>query len=143
MKINYFNSKPLILVFLSLGILFSSCETEEDLFVASVTLTEGDAGNIGGDFTGDGGTAIETFNWQNSLSTADYNADITASATGLFQMIVTDAEGNIVLDRTLNGSEEPDTFSGVTSEGVSGTWTVEISLTDFNGDGSFTLTEGD
>lgn len=106
-----------------------------------MTLTEGIAGNIGGDFTGNGGTTSETFNWQNNLSTADYNADITASVTGLFQMIVKDSDGTTVLDRSINGGVEPDTFSGVTASGEAGMWTVTINVSNFNGDGSFTLSE--
>ncbi|MFH6767480.1 hypothetical protein V8G56_01935 [Gaetbulibacter aquiaggeris] len=120
---------------------FTSCSNDDNLY-ANVTLTEGIDGDIGGDFTGNGGTASKTFNWQNDLSTADYNADITASTTGLFQMMVKDSEGTTVLDRTINGSVEPDTFSGVTSSGVSGMWTVTINVSNFNGDGSFTLSEG-
>jgi hypothetical protein len=57
-------------------------------------------------------------------------------------MIVEDSEGNTVLDRSLNGAIEPDSFSGVTSAGEPGNWTVTINVTNFNGDGSVTLTEG-
>jgi hypothetical protein len=121
--------------------LFSSCNNDDDL-TANVTLTEGINGDIGGDFTGNGGTTSETFNWQNDLTTADYNADITASASGLFQMIVKDSEGTTVLDRLINASEELDSFSRVTSSGTTGMWTVTIDVSNFNGDGSFTLSEG-
>ena len=100
-------------------------------------------GDIDGDFVGDGGTITRTFSWSNSLNRADYNADITATAAGMFQMIVRDADEAIVLDRSLDGAVEPDSFSGVTSAGTSGIWTVTIILTDFNGDGSFSLSEGD
>jgi hypothetical protein len=121
--------------------LFSSCNNDDDL-TANVTLTEGINGDIGGDFTGNGGTTSETFNWQNDFTTADYNADITASASGLFQMIVKDSEGTTVLDRLINASVELDSFSGVTSSGTTGIWTVTIDVSNFNGDGSFTLSEG-
>jgi hypothetical protein len=130
-----------ILSIIITSLLFSSCNNDDVLF-ANVTLTEGIDGDIGGDFTGSGGTTSETFNWQNNLSTADYNADITASTTGLFQMIVKDSEGMTVLDRSLNGGTEPDTFSGVTSSGEAGMWTVTINVSNFKGDGSFTLSEG-
>ena len=99
-------------------------------------------GDVDGDFVGDGGSVTRTFAWSNSLSRADYNADITATAEGQFQMIVRDSEEMIVLDRSLDGAVEPDSFSGVTSAGTSGIWTVTIVLTDFNGDGSFSLSEG-
>lgn len=107
-----------------------------------MTINEGPNGDIGGDFTGNGGSTTETFNWQNGLQIADYNADITSTATGVFQMVIKDADGTTVLDRSLTGSMEPDSFSGVTSSGTSGPWTVTISLTYFNGDGSFSLSEG-
>jgi hypothetical protein len=130
-----------ILSIIIASLLLSSCNNDDDL-LANVTLTEGIDGDIGGDFTGNGGTTSKTFNWQNDLSTADYNADITASTVGLFQMIVKDSEGTTVLDRSLNGGVEPDTFSGVSSSGESGMWTVTINVSNFNGDGSFTLSEG-
>jgi hypothetical protein len=136
------NFKFIFITFMSLIVLATSCSDDDDLFV-NVTLTEGVDGDIGGDFTGDGGTTSETFSWQNDLSTADYNADITASTSGLFQMIVKDSDGNTVLDRPLNGNVEPDTFSGVTSSGEAGMWSVTINVSNFNGDGSFTLSEGD
>ena len=135
-----FKSYYIILTIFSITLLFSGCSNDDSF--ASISLTEGVNGDIGGDFTGDGGNASKTFSWQNSLSTADYNADITASTTGFFQMIVKDSGGSTVLDRSLNGNEEPDTFSGVTSPGEAGTWTVTINVSNFNGDGSFTLSQG-
>ena len=99
-------------------------------------------GDVDGDFTGTGGSATRTFMWQNNLSRADYNDDITATADGVFNIVVRDADSNIVLDRTLNGATEPDSIDGVTSSGTSGIWSVTITLTNFNGDGSFSLSEG-
>jgi hypothetical protein len=99
-------------------------------------------GDINGDFTGIRGSSSRTFMWQNSLNTADYNADITATSEGTFQMQVFDATGNMVLNRSLSGASEPDTFSGVTSSGTPGNWSITITLTLFNGDGSFSLSEG-
>lgn len=131
---------PLLILLFTLALVFSC--NNDDGPTANITITEDVNGDIGGDFTGNGGAATETFNWQNSLTTADYNADITATATGDFQMVVRDADGTVVLDRSLVGGTEPDSFSGVTSSGTSGTWTVTITITGFNGDGSFTLSEG-
>tara|TARA_B100002049_G_scaffold236741_1_gene224379 strand:- start:741 stop:1163 length:423 start_codon:yes stop_codon:yes gene_type:complete len=132
-------------IFLSLltlaGFLFSCSSDDEP--AENITINEGNNGDIGGDFIGNGGSVIKTFTWKNSLDTADYNADITSTSTGVFQMIVKDADGTTVLDRTLSGGTEPDSFSGVTSSGTPGLWTVTISITNFNGDGSFSLSEGD
>tara|TARA_R110002050_G_scaffold187534_1_gene321910 strand:- start:2268 stop:2714 length:447 start_codon:yes stop_codon:yes gene_type:complete len=100
-------------------------------------------GDISGDFTGDGGSVSRTFVWFNNLTTADYNADITATAEGTFNMLVLDADGNTVLNRSLSGAVEPDSFSGVTESGTSGEWSVTITVGSFKGDGSFSLSEGD
>ncbi|MGB5355848.1 MAG: hypothetical protein WBN11_04060, partial [Eudoraea sp.] len=99
-------------------------------------------GDIDASFTGNGGSDSRTFIWNNNLSTADYNADITSNTQGTFRIIVKDSEGTTVLDRTIDGGTEPDTIGGVTSSGTSGIWTVDIQVTSFNGDGSFSLSEG-
>ncbi|MBT8272648.1 MAG: hypothetical protein KJO77_02505 [Bacteroidia bacterium] len=132
----------LLTLFSSLTLLVGCNNNDDNNAIAEVSINEGPNGDIGGDFTGNGGTISETFEYQNGLPTADYNADITASSEGIFQMIVRDADGTIVLDRSLNGNMEPDSFSGVTSSGTAGTWSVTINLTNFNGDGSFSLSEG-
>ena len=99
-------------------------------------------GDVDGDFTGNGGSATRNFFWQNDLPTADYNADITATSDGTFNMVVLDADGVVVLDRSLSGASEPDTIDGVTASGAPGIWRVVIILTDFDGDGSFSLSAG-
>ncbi|NER16078.1 hypothetical protein [Spongiivirga citrea] len=136
------NFKFLKVVFVALLLVLSTSCSDDDGPVASITVNEGPSGDIGGDFTGNGGNAARTISWSNSLATADYNADITSSAVGIFQMVVVDAEGNTVLDRSLNGDVEPDSFSGVTAAGTPGDWTVTITITNFNGDGSYSLSEG-
>jgi hypothetical protein len=120
----------------------TSC-SDNDGPTANITVNEGPSGDIGGDFTGNGGNASRTVNWTNNLSTADYNADITSTASGTFKIVVADSEGTIVLDRTLNGGTEPDTIGGVTQTGKPGKWTVTITITSFNGDGSYNLSAGD
>ena len=146
------HTASLFLLSILLGIIVG-CSSEDDNSTQSVELTvngtvlfdDGDDfnGDVDGDFTGNGGSGERTFLWQNSLNTADYNADITSTSGGLFQMTVKDADGNVVLNKSLNGGTEPDSFSGVTSVGTSGIWSVTITLSSFNGDGSFSLSEGD
>ncbi|MGY5846820.1 hypothetical protein ACW6QP_05325 [Salegentibacter sp. HM20] len=128
----------------------SSNNDEENLVVAEVSVnnsvlfddTSDFDGDIDGDFTGNGGSTTRTFTWSNAEPTADYNADITATTDGSFKMVVRDANNNSVLDRSLSGASEPDSFSGVTQTGTPGVWSVTISLTNFKGDGSFSLSEG-
>jgi len=132
-----------IIFCLSLFVLgFVSCDNDDDLS-ANISINEGPNGDIGGDFTGNGGSTSRTFTWRNNLSTADYNADITSAMGGIFQMEVKDADGETVLNRSLEGNKEPDSFSGVTSSGTAGDWSVTITVINFAGDGSFTLSAGD
>ena len=125
-------------------LILTACDnSDNDGLWAEITVNEGPEGDIGGDFTGNGGDATRTTEWTNSLTTADYNADITAPQGSVFQMVVRDADGKVVLDRSLQGGSEPDSLSGVTNSGTSGIWTVTITITDFAGDGSYSLSEGD
>jgi len=132
-------------------VFFLACSNDDDDTFARITvngtLLKGDRSDFNGDidasFTGNGGTVSRSFIWNNKLNTADYNADITATSKGTFVMTVADSRGNIVLNRTINGATEPDSIDGVTSSGNSGIWTVTITLTNFTGDGSFSLSEGD
>jgi hypothetical protein len=134
-----------------------SCSKDDDAFVRVTVngtqlntspsdFTIGDRSDFNGDidasFTGNGGTATRIFSWNNNLSTADYNADITATSEGSFRMIVEDSEGSVVLDRSIQGGTEPDSIDGVTTAGASGIWTVTIEVANFTGDGSFSLSEG-
>ncbi len=142
-------TKLFAVLFVATAIFVGCSDDEADLMaevrVNGTVLFDNDddvIGDVGGSFTGDGGSVTRVFNWTCNLATADYNADITATAEGSFNMVVRDSEGAIVLDRTLNGAVEPDSFSGVTSAGTAGAWTVTITVTNFNGDGSFSLSEG-
>jgi hypothetical protein len=129
---------------------FVGCSSDDDDTMAQVSVNgtvlfeDGDDfnGDVDGDFTGNGGSATRTFVWLNNLTTADYNADITATVEGTFNMVVSDADGNTVLNRSLDGATEPDSISGVTDAGTSGVWSVTITLGSFKGDGSFSLSEG-
>lgn len=128
---------------------FVGCSNDDDdtmvqVRVNGVVFDNGDDfnGDVDGDFTGNGGSTTRTFVWLNNLTTADYNADITATTDGTFNMVVLDADGTTVLNRSLDGAVELDSFSGVTDAGTSGVWSVTITVNSFNGDGSFSLSEG-
>lgn len=144
-------TKKILLIF-SLVTIIVGCSSDDDNSSNATIRVNGQAlfedvgdfnGDIDGDFTGNGGSVTRTFQWRNALNTADYNADITATSQGTFRMIVKDANGTMVLDKSLDGGSEPDSYSGTTSTGVSGIWSVTITLGSFNGDGSFSLSEGD
>ncbi|MAN88217.1 MAG: hypothetical protein CL555_15795 [Algoriphagus sp.] len=144
--------KYLKIVTLLLAISLVGCTSEEDSSMdirisinGQVLFEDGDDfnGDVDGDFTGNGGSGSKTFLWRNNLRTADYNADITSTSSGTFNMEVKVSNGKVVLNRSLRGGTEPDSFSGVTASGSPGIWQVTITLTSFKGDGSFSLSEGD
>lgn len=130
----------LVLVFVGLmGLLtLSGCSKDDDpSATVNITATGSD---LDGDVTGDGGSTSRNYTWNNPLSRADWNMDITATNGGSFQLIIEDADGVVVLDRTLVAGQGEDSGSGVTQAGgTPGDWTVTINLTNFNGDGSFSL----
>ena len=95
-----------------------------------------------GDVIGNGGSGSKTVDWTNHKATADYNMDITATGGGSFQLIVKDSVGTTVLDETLIKGVGDDSKSGGTAPGIPGTWKVTIVLTNFNGDGRYSLSPG-
>lgn len=92
-----------------------------------------------GDVTGGGGTATASTTWSNSATKGEYSMDITSSNGGTFNLTVKDAAGTTVLNETLTAGIGDDSKSGLTSAGTAGTWTITITLTNFNGDGSYSV----
>jgi hypothetical protein len=95
----------------------------------------------GGDFTGIGDSGEYSFAWYNAKKKAEAAFDITTN-TGSVQMIIYDVKGKEVLNETRSAGGN-DSFSGISSSGEPGTWKVTLILTDFNGDGSFSISPVD
>lgn len=132
----------------NLGILFffllvlASCSEDDPTATINVNPPNTVTNAVDGDVRGNGGSASRTFTWPNSRPTADYNMDMTVANGGSFQMIIKDAAGTVVLDYTLIKGQTPDSKSGVTASGVTGNWTIQINLKNFNGSGSYDLSQG-
>lgn len=118
---------------------FTDREITENTFTGNIEVSTGDD-DPDGDFTGNGDSGTFSFAWVNPQQKASANFDITTN-TGSVQMIINDAKGKKVLDETRSAGGN-DTYSGVSSEGEIGTWLVTIILTDFNGDGSYSIHPG-
>ncbi len=118
---------------------YENNEVVENTYTGNVNVTSGGQ-DPGGDFTGTGNSGTYSFAWVNPQRRAEVNFDITTS-TGSVQMIINDAEGTEVLNVTRSAGGN-DSYSGVTEAGTSGTWLVTIILTDFNGDGSYSISPG-
>ena len=119
---------------------YQNLEVVENTYTGRVDVTSRE-NDPGGDFYGTADSGTYSFAWVNSLATADVNFDIT-TPTGSVQMIINDCDGVEVLNQTRSAGGN-DTFSGVTDRGTPGTWLVSLILTDFNGDGSYSLSPGD
>lgn len=137
----------LILFFSAIALSFSGCDKDEEydnMEVITNTYT-GDVvfTDVGvtpdGDFTGNGDSGTFSFAWINNRNKTELDFDITTLIGGSVQFIITDANGDEVLNKIRTAGVGDDSFSGVSSNGVAGTWIVTIILTDFSGDGSFSL----
>jgi hypothetical protein len=92
-----------------------------------------------GDFEGDGDSGTFSFVWENTKKKATVNFDVTTTSGGSVQIILNDAKGKEVFNKTRPESGN-DSFSGVTEEGKEGKWLVTIKLTNLDGDGTYDIT---
>ncbi|MCF6365313.1 MAG: hypothetical protein L3J35_03840 [Bacteroidales bacterium] len=122
---------------------FEDNEVIEDTYTGNILLTSSGT-DPAADFTGIGDSGTYAFAWVNSGTKASLNFDITAeTGTGSVQMILNDKKGKEVLNQTLTGGSDIDTYAGVSEEGKPGTWKVTLILIDFTGDGSYSLHPND
>lgn len=119
---------------------YDNNEVVENTFTGNVEVTSMGS-NPAGDFTGDGNSGTYSFVWENTEKTGALNFDIT-SQSGSVQFILNDKRGDEVLNETLTAGAGEDTFSGLSLEGKKGKWLVTMILTDFDGDGSYSLNPG-
>ncbi len=134
------NSKIFLTVLAVSALLFFTGCGEDDP-VANITITAVGS-DLDGDVTGNGGSRTQTFNWNNPKTTVDYNMDITAAKGGSFNLLIKDSAGATVVNQTLVKGQGDDSKSGVSSAGAAGAWTVTVTLVNFNGDGSFSISPG-
>ncbi|SMG35077.1 hypothetical protein SAMN05661096_02291 [Marivirga sericea] len=115
---------------------FDNKEVIENTYSGNIELT----GNVEalGDFTGDGDSGTFSFVWENKEKKASVNFDVTTAPGGSCQIILNDAKGNEVFNKTRPEGEN-DTFSGETKEGKEGKWLVTIKLTNLDGDGTYDI----
>lgn len=94
--------------------------------------------NTSGDVKGAGGTASKTWTFTNNKTTVGWDMSIDATS-GSFQLVLKDASGVSVLDKTLTAGSGPQDAAGTSSAGTAGTWTATITLTKFNGTGDYSF----
>lgn len=117
------------------SIAFSSCK--KDQLTATITVNE--LTNKSGDIRGNGGSSTKTWTFNNSQTTAGWDMTINDAKSGSFRLVLKDAAGTVVLDKTLTAGTLPRSADGTTPTGVAGTWTCTITLTNFNGTGDYSF----
>lgn len=96
------------------------------------------SGSTSGDISGSGGTASKSATFTNNSSTVGWDMAIDAS-NGSFQLVIQDADGTSVVDKTLTAGSGAQDADGTSSQGTSGAWTATITLTSFNGTGDYSM----
>ena len=138
--------KKIVFAVIAAGFMMTGCqkygkydnmEVVENSYAGSVMITS-TGSDPAGDFTGENESGIYSFVWDNSSEKAQLNFDVTTSS-GSVQFKVYDSKGEEVLSETRSAGAGEDTFSGVSAAGKKGNWLIEIIITDFNGDGSFSI----
>lgn len=115
---------------------YDNMEVVENTYPGTITVTS--VGNDpAGDFTGNGDSGTYSFVWDNPNEKAQVNFDITTNS-GSVEFHIMDAKGNEVLHEVRSAGGN-DTFAGMTEEGKKGKWLIEIKLSNFDGDGSFSI----
>lgn len=130
------NRMPFLL-FITMGIaIFATSCSKKNEPTATVNLVT--ATNKSGDVKGDGGSTIRTWKFTNTSTTAGWDMSIDAKG-GSFQLILKDAAGTIMLDKTLTAGPVVQSADGVTPAGTSGEWTATVTLSNFNGSGDYSF----
>ncbi|WP_224489861.1 hypothetical protein [Robertkochia flava] len=126
---------------------FNSCsliEPQEDDLHARITLDPDISKGVSGEVSGDGGNEVRILRWTNPETTATLNLELVPGTDGNIIVRVHDAERMEVLKRywSLEDADGAFVISGVSAGGASGLWSVSISLSNFEGDGSYAVING-
>lgn len=115
---------------------YDNKEVIENTYTGTIELT----GNVEaiGDFTGNGDSGTFSFVWENTEKKASVNFDVTTAPGGSCQIILNDAKGKEVFNKTRPEGGN-DSFSGQSEEGKKGKWLVTIVMTNFDGDGTYDI----
>lgn len=103
---------------------------------ASFQSVENEPGTFTTDFIGNGGDVSQAFSWSNSGVRAEYSMDITTGWAGRVDVTITDADQTEVASFFLNSTSPDDSLNSTSMEGTPGTWTINVTIQDFAGDGS-------
>lgn len=115
-----------------------SSEAKKDDGMCTYPIINMAATGTSGDISGNGGTATGSKTFTQNSSTLGWDMSINAS-TGSFNLTVKDADGNIVINKTLTAGSGPQNADGTSISGTTGTWTATVTLTNFTGTGDYSF----
>ena len=140
--------KTAVFLLMTLSFSLSSCflidPVEEDDFEARISLDADISKGVSGEVYGDGGHEVRILRWTNPGTSVTLILELMPGTDGDIVVRVNDAERMEVLNRYWSAEEANGSFviSGVSAEGAPGLWSVSISLSNFDGDGSYSVTNG-
>jgi hypothetical protein len=108
---------------------------DESCVYPSVNMT---AGGLSGDISGAGGTVTGSSTFTQTSATLGWDMSQNASS-GSFNLTVTDASGNAVINNTITAGVGAQDAGGTSSSGTTGTWTVTVTLTSYTGSGDYSI----
>lgn len=126
-------------LFFALGMMLTilpSCSKEKKL-TATINVAAA-TNNKSGDIQGNGGTTTRSWNFTNSNRTLGWDMSIN-STSGSFRLVIKDASGTILLDKTLVAGVGAQSADGTTIAGTAGEWNATITLSSFLGTGDFSF----
>lgn len=133
--------RTIILLFFTIGLLvLNGCSKDDNINTVEINIVQ-NSGDAEGTFSSNGDSGSKTLNWNNSLSNTNWDLDITNATSGTFRIQVWDANNVLILDKSLTAGSGNDSLSGTTNTGTaSGNFKIVVTLTNFKGTGSFSLT---
>lgn len=125
------------LLFITMGIalLTTSCSKKNE---PTATVNLETTTYKSGDVKGNGGSTMRTWKFTNTGTTAGWDMSIDARG-GSFQLILKDAAGTVMLDKTLTAGPGIQSADGTTPAGTAGEWTATATLSNFNGSGDYSF----
>lgn len=134
-------SKVKFLVVLGIITVLFSCSKKDTAPTAIDINILQNGGDAEATFSGTGNSGYKTVTWNNSLKNTNWDMSLSNATSGTFQLQVWDAQHVLVLDKTLTVGAGANSLSGTTTTGAAGgNWTIKITVSNFKGTGSFSLT---
>lgn len=129
--------QSLFLLSMALMLIITSCSKKSGPSATINVLAQ--SANKSGDVKGNGGSVTKTWTFTNPGTTAGWDMSIDGKS-GSFQLVLKDASGTVMLNKTLTAIVGPrQSADGTTAAGTAGEWSATATLTNFDGTGDYSF----